>query len=106
MAKLAGKSEHLKGLLKASVKVHLINEKHAQITNISDNPFKLTIGDNLYTIPARKSIMLPIPNQDGFTVQNCHIGHGQKLTVYASDFWILKHTQRVIYRIYKKTVST
>lgn len=83
---LAGKSEHLKGLLKASVKVHLINEKHAQITNISDIPFKLTIGDNLYTIPARKSIMLPIPNQDGFTVQNCHIGHGQKLTVYASDF--------------------
>lgn len=83
---LAGKSEHLKGLLKASVKVHLINEKHAQITNISDIPFKLTIGDNFYTIPARKSIMLPIPNQDGFTVQNCHIGHGQKLTVYASDF--------------------
>lgn len=83
---LAGRQEHLKGLLKASLKVRIISDKQGEITNISDIAYKIKADGILYFIPARSTVLFSIPKEDGFTVQNCHIGHGQKLTLYASDF--------------------
>ncbi len=84
---LAGKAELLKGLLKASLKIRVINEKQAEITNISDITYRATAGSNLYILPAQKTILFSIPQLETvFTVENCHTGEGEKLTVSASDF--------------------
>ncbi len=84
---LAGKPEHLKGLLKASMKIRIINEKQAEVTNISDITYRATAGSNLYILPAKKTILLSIPGPETvFTVENCHTGNGEKLTVALSDF--------------------
>lgn len=84
---LAGKPEHLKGLLKASLKIRVINEKLVEVTNISDITYQATGGKKLYIFPAGKTISFSVPAFDTvFTVENCHTGTGQKLTVTASDF--------------------
>jgi hypothetical protein len=84
---LAGKPEHLKGLLKASVKIRIINEKRAEVTNISDITYRAVSGNNLYILPANKTVLLTIPGPETvFTVENCHTGNGEKLTVTVSDF--------------------
>lgn len=83
---LAGKPEHLKGLLKASVKIRVINEKQAEVTNVSDITYRATADGNLYVLPAQKTILLRIPGPETvFTVENCYIGNGEKLTVTVSD---------------------
>ncbi len=88
---LAGKPEHLKGLLKASLKIRIINEKRAEITNVSDIAYRATDGGNLYVFPAQKTVSLTIPaSETVFTVENCHIGDGEKLTVTVSDFDVSK----------------
>lgn len=84
---LAGKPEHLKGLLKASLQIRLINDKQMEIQNISDIPFRATANEKLYLFPAGKTILMPVPKEDTrFTIENCHIGNGKKLSVLASDF--------------------
>ena len=84
---LVGKPEHLKGLLKASVKIRVINEKQAEITNVSDITYRATAGGNLYILPAQKTILLTIPGPETvFIVENCYTGNGEKLTVTVSDF--------------------
>lgn len=84
---LAGKPEHLKGLLKASLKIRIINEKQAEITNISDITYRATAGSNLYILPAQKTILFSIPQPETvFTVENCYTGNEENLTVSASDF--------------------
>lgn len=84
---LVGKPEHLKGLLKASVKIRVINEKQAEITNVSDITYRATAGGNLYVLPAQKTILLTIPGPETvFIVENCYTGNGEKLTVTVSDF--------------------
>lgn len=84
---LAGKPEHLKGLLKASLNIRVINEKLVEVTNISDITYQATGGKKLYIFPAGKTISFSVPAFDTvFTVENCHTGTGQKLTVTASDF--------------------
>ncbi len=84
---LAGKPEHLKGLLKASVKIRIIDEKQAEVTNISDITYRATAGSNLYMLPANKTVLLTIPAPETvFTVENCHTGNGERLTVTVSDF--------------------
>ncbi len=84
---LAGKAEHLKGLLKASLKIRIINDKQAEVTNISDIMYRATGGGNLYIFPAQKTILMVIPTPETiFTVENCHIGSKEKLTVTVSDF--------------------
>lgn len=83
---LAGKPEHLKGLLKASVKIRVINEKQAEVTNVSDITYRATADGNLYVLPAQKTILLRIPGPETvFTVENCYTGNGEKLTVTVSD---------------------
>ena len=83
---LAGKAEHLKGLLKASLKIRVINDKLAEVTNISDIPFQATGNGSLYIFPAGKTVLMAIPDMGTtFSVENCHIGKGQKLTVSVSD---------------------
>ncbi|MEA4979755.1 MAG: PHP domain-containing protein [Petrimonas sp.] len=84
---LVGKPEHLKGLLKASVKIRVINEKQAEVTNVSDITYRATAGGNLYVLPAQKTILLTIPGPETvFIVENCYTGNGEKLTVTVSDF--------------------
>lgn len=84
---LAGKPEYLKGLLKASLKVRVINEKQAEVTNVSDITYRATAGGNLYILPAQKTVLLAIPRPGTvFTVENCHTGNGERLTVALSDF--------------------
>lgn len=84
---LAGKPEHLKGLLKASLKIRIINDKQAAVTNISDITYRATADNNLYIFPAQKTILIAIPAPETvFTVENCHIGSKEKLTVTVSDF--------------------
>lgn len=86
-SELAGKPEHLKGLLKASLKIRIINENLAEITNISDITYRVTEGKNLHIFPAGKTVLFSIPGLETvFTVENCHTGTGEKLTVTASDF--------------------
>ncbi len=84
---LAGKPEHLKGLLKASLKIRTINDKQAEVTNVSDITYRATAGGNLYIFPAQKTIRMTIPQPDAvFTVENCHTGSNEKLTATLSDF--------------------
>lgn len=84
---LAGKAEHLKGLLKASLRVRLINDKQMEISNLSDIPFRATGDGKAIFLPAGKTISMEIPNPNTlFTIQNCHTGKNSKLTVSASDF--------------------
>lgn len=84
---LAGKTEHLKGLLKASLKIRIINDKQAEITNVSDITYRATAGSNSYVFPAQKTILMSVPKPETvFTVENCHIGSKEKLTVTVSDF--------------------
>ena len=52
---LAGKPEHLKGLVTAALQVNPINEKTVEVTNISDIPFRATSNGELYLFPAGKS---------------------------------------------------
>jgi hypothetical protein len=56
---LAGKPEHLKGLLKASLKIRVINEKLVEVTNISDITYQATGGKKLYIFPAEKPSPFP-----------------------------------------------
>lgn len=84
---LAGKPEHLKGLLKASLKIRVISEKQAIVTNTSDITYRVEGGGNLYVLPAQKTIFMTIPELETvFIVQNCHTGNGKKLTITVSDF--------------------
>lgn len=87
---LVGKPQHLKGLLKASLKVRVINEKQAEITNISDITYRATAGGSLYIFPAQKTILISTPQPETvFTVDNCFTGEDEKLTISASDFIVL-----------------
>ena len=84
---LAGKQEHLKGLLKASLKIRIINDKYTEVTNISDITYRVIGGGNSYIFPAQKTILMAVPGYDTiFTVENCHTGSNEKLTVTVSDF--------------------
>lgn len=84
---LAGKAEHLKGLLKASLQIRIINDKYAEVTNNSDISYRATGDGKSYLFPAGKTIRMVIPSTNTpFTVENCHTGKDSKLIVSASDF--------------------
>lgn len=84
---LAGKAEYLKGLLKASLKIRILDDKQAEVSNISDITYRATGGGNAYSFPAGKTVRISIPQPDTvFTVVNCHTGKESKLTVTPSDF--------------------
>lgn len=84
---LAGKAEHLKGLLKASLQIRLIDDKYVEVTNNSDITYRATGGGKAYLFPAGKTVRMAIPSADtAFTVQNCHTGKDSKLVVSAADF--------------------
>lgn len=84
---LVGKAELLKGLLKASLKIQVINDKTILVTNLSDIPYRATANGNLYILPAGKTIRMSMPDAyTTFTIENCYIGKDKKLTVAASDF--------------------
>lgn len=83
---LAGKSEHLKSLLKASLKIRKINNRQIEVTNLSDITYS-AIGDgNLYIFYAGKTLLIDVPKSTTvFTIDNCFIGNGTKLTVSTSE---------------------
>lgn len=84
---LAGKAEHLKGLLKASLQIRIIDDKQIEVSNISDITYRATSGGKTFTFPAGKTIRMSIPQPDTqFTIENCHTGKEGKLTVMVSDF--------------------
>lgn len=84
---LAGKAEHLKGLLKASLQIRIINDTFIEVKNNSDIAYRATSGGNTYLFPAGKTIRMATPATDTqFTVENCHIGKDRKLVVSTADF--------------------
>ncbi len=72
--KLFGKPEYLTGLVKASLQVRMINEKTAEITNISDIAYEMTNGGRLFIFPARKTVRITIPEGGNLVVRNCFVG--------------------------------
>ncbi len=83
---LFGKAEFLTKLVEASLKVRVINEKKAEITNTSDIPYQMTCNGALYLIPARKTIRLTIPTTGSITFRNCFTAMNKNLTI-PYEYW-------------------
>ena len=85
---LAGKPEHLKGLVTAALQVNPINEKTVEVTNISDIPFRATSNGELYLFPAGKTVRMGMPSaNETFVVENCFVGKNKQLSLTATDFY-------------------
>ncbi len=84
---LVGKEDLLKGLVKACLKVRIINDNTVWITNQSDIEYRVTSNGQLYILPAGMTLNMGMPAFDTFfTFENCFIGKDKKLTVSARDF--------------------
>ncbi len=79
--KLAGKEEYLSKLIKASLKIRIINGKKAEVTNLSDIPYEMTNGGNLYLFPARKTVRVTIPSEGSLIFGNCLTGFNKSLEI-------------------------
>lgn len=78
---LAGKTEHLDRLVRASLQVKTINAKDefVTITNTSDIPFRLICNNKLLIIPAGKTIATQLPQTGQVSVANCFTGANECL---------------------------
>lgn len=79
---LAGKAEHLLGLVEASLNVKLVNaeKRTVEVTNVSDITYKMTSGNRLFVFPAGKTVNFNVPNDGTVTVLNCFTGAKKNLT--------------------------
>jgi hypothetical protein len=79
---LAGKAEHLLGLIEASLSVKLINseKRTVEVTNLSDITYRMTVGDRLFVFPAGKVVNFDLPKEGTVTVNNCFIAAKKNLT--------------------------
>ncbi len=82
---LAGDSELLKKVVKASLKTRTFEDSMVEVYNDSDISYTLTNGEGRTIIlPAEKTVRFK--TQEGeFTVTNCHTGALKNLTVELSD---------------------
>ncbi len=78
---LFGKEEYLSRLVRASLQVRAINEKTAEVTNISDIPYEMTSNGSLYFFPARKTVRISIPKEGVMVLENCFVGMNRKLEI-------------------------
>lgn len=79
--KLAGHPEHLKKLVMASLQLRKIGDRWIEVTNNSDIPYEVTNNGDLYIFPAKKVVLIGIPKEGSFVVENCFIGKNQKLSL-------------------------
>ncbi len=85
---LVGKENLLKELVKACLKVQVINEKNVLVTNLSDISYEATSNGSLYILPAGMTIKMNMPATDAtFTFENCFIAKDKKLTIPAYEFY-------------------
>ncbi len=83
---LVGQEEYLTKLVQASLKIRIINEKTAEVTNISDIPYEMTNNGSLYLFPARKTAQITIPKDGSLVFENCFTGFKAKLTI-PYEYW-------------------
>ncbi len=78
---LAGKPEHLRALLKASLIMKTIKGEISEIANLSDISYRIQCGDKLFIFPAGKTVRVSFPNKGEAIVLNCHTGMNEKLKI-------------------------
>ncbi len=78
---LFSKPEYLTKLIKASLQVRMINEKFAEVTNISDIQYEMSNNGSLYIFPARKTVRIPATLTGDLIFKNCFTGLHQNLTL-------------------------
>ena len=82
---LAGKADILLGLMEASLNVKILNREKriAEVSNITDIPYKMACGDRIFVFPAGKTVSITLPETGTVTVMNCFTGANQNLTFEA-----------------------
>ena len=82
---LVGPEKYLTKLIKASFTLRSIGDR-VEVTNISDIPYRVKVDGKLLLLPARKSVIIGMPQSTSLEVENCYVGHEKRLTMSLYDF--------------------
>ena len=80
---LAGRPEHLRALLKASLNVKTINADKGvkEIANNSSIPYTISFDNKTLELPAGKIVRVTLPKEGTAKVMNCFTGMDENLTI-------------------------
>ncbi|MDR0536528.1 MAG: PHP domain-containing protein [Tannerellaceae bacterium] len=84
---LAGRAEHLRALVKASIRMKVLNaeKNQVEIVNLSDIPYTFSSGGSQFSISGSQTIRATLPKTKMASVRNCFTGMDEYLTIDYSE---------------------
>lgn len=82
---MAGEIQILSQFVKSCIKIKYMKNSCIAVTNVSDIPFHIFNEDDSYMLPERKTIMMRIPANHLWTLENCFVKEDSKLSISINE---------------------
>lgn len=82
---MAGEIQILSQFVKSCIKIKYMKNSCITVTNVSDIPFHIFNEDDSYMLPERKTIMMRIPANHLWTLENCFVKEDSKLSISINE---------------------